>query len=984
MKSKIKNGALYPYDDLDKSEMKPVWDKLDEALNDERATNIAVSAPYDTGKSSFLLSYFTQKYKDNLNQKSYKFHWLPWRLHFHRFPYYYFYNKSALLDKARLDRKIGKTNFKFINLPNFFLEVKDKKESEIELEKDIIGQLLFSSKQQKYPDSRIKRLKQYPLRIILFFFIVSVLFVISTYLVEQNVTKIDSTASSFQLIIRTVSILTGIILLFSIFYIMFHGLPKIGWSISTKILDTKLDAKFDMNSEKEDKDLFLLYGDELKYYFSKSKVRYLIFEDLDRYDNPLIFQRLRQLNLNLNHGDKNKIVFIYTLKDSVFDSNESGRYDNQLDPIIKETKFFDYIIPMIPLHSTQNSISRFEKEINNKNNLQVNNVKEDSKYCYSVQEKYLWGLGSFILDIRTIIQICSELSYYAELFRVRLDNKEIDINKLLGMIVYKTVYPRDYEKLLSSDSFLNQLFLEINKQKERNLEERKSEIRKLENKIKDIDKKLQYIRNNKELYLNIFYDKFLNNIGKYRDIKYESNTFYKTKFWNEFFKDVSEEKKNIQDFFEWDDELTETFKEIREGTFDRTKSKLYSRLKEQISKYYEQKNILQSLIENETFLDILDEKYDGSGYKALSNIRKLPILNYLLTNELIDQNYYEYISPSLTNDLTPPDLDFVQNVLNGIYDEGQNLQNISRIVEILNNSGANYRYAQSVKILSYLLVQPITSNIMQYIKTIIYYCKDSNRLNFIERCIDNLKIYQSDSIQIEESKISGIKALISALFYEYPEYFISFDRGFNPKFVQKNSDIFETFFSTLSKKVTSKELISEKELFDIFIKYNVFKNIDFDKLIMNWKDDSWMNLFDEDRIYLFSNLSKIFSGNLTQSDRARISFLIRNGDYTANIDNFSLIVRAVGGLTNLIEKEKVFWEIDDNYIVTCLPSFLYDENLNYENLIVSVKFAKSLYNNQQKINLISTLINYTKQARKQNKISDDEYEKIIGILQVNN
>lgn len=89
--------------------------------------------------------------------------------------------------------------------------------------------------------------------------------------------------------------------------------------------------------------------------------------------------------------------------------------------------------------------------------------------------------------------------------------------------------------------------------------------------------------------MNIFYDKFLDNIGKYRDIKYESNTFYKTKFWNEFFKDVSEEKKNIQDFFEWDDELTETFKEIREETFDRTKSKLYSRLKEQISEYYEQK-----------------------------------------------------------------------------------------------------------------------------------------------------------------------------------------------------------------------------------------------------------------------------------------------------------------------------------------------------------------------------------------------------------
>lgn len=162
----------------------------------------------------------------------------------------------------------------------------------------------------------------------------------------------------------------------------------------------------------------------------------------------------------------------------------------------------------------------------------------------------------------------------------------------------------------------------------------------------------------------------------------------------------------------------------------------------------------------------MSESYDSSEYKALSNIRKLPVLNYLLTSGLVDQNYYEYISPSFTNDLAPYDLNFVQNVLSGIYDEGQNLQNISRIVEILNNSGADYRYAQSVKALSYLLVQPLTSNTMQHIRTIIYYCKDGSWLNFnfIEKCIDSLKIHQNDSAQVKESKISGIKALISALF----------------------------------------------------------------------------------------------------------------------------------------------------------------------------------------------------------------------------
>lgn len=637
MTNKENNGALYPYDDLDKNELEPTWNKLDEALNDERATNIAISAPYDTGKSSFLLSYFTNKYEEKLRRKSHCFLY-RWLHHFHK--------NQDLLSKTRLDRKVEKTNFKFINLPNFFLDVKDKKESEIELEKDIIGQLLFSSKPQKYPDSRIKRLRQYSIWKILFFFVLFALFCSSTYLFEQDITNIEIPLISFQINPQFVSMLTGLGILFFVFYKAFHGLPKIGWDISTKILNTKLDAKFNIDSKGNNEDLFLLYGDELRYYFERSKVKYLIFEDLDRYNNPLIFQRLRQLNINLNHGDKERIVFIYTLKDSVFDNLRT--INNELEPIIKKTKFFDYIIPMVPLSSTQNSITRFKEEINDKTNLQVNNEKLDSKF-YSVQEKYLWGLGAFILDVRTIVQICSELSYYADLFKQRLDSGEIDINKLLGMIVYKNVYPRDYEKLLSSDSFLNQLFLEVNRQRETNREKRKDEVRKIDDEIKNIGQKLQYFRDDKKVFLSVFYKRFVDKIGIYHGESYSPNSSY-DKFWNNFFKDKStnEEKKNIQELFGWDDKLTEAFKEVREGTFDKTKSKCYLKLKEQESELGNKKTSLQNKIEHETFLDVLSEDYNDSKYKALSNIRQLPILNYLLSSGLIDKNYYECISSSFT------------------------------------------------------------------------------------------------------------------------------------------------------------------------------------------------------------------------------------------------------------------------------------------------------------------------------------------------
>ncbi|MBU3828898.1 MULTISPECIES: hypothetical protein [Lactobacillus] len=43
-------GALYAYDTLTKKDREPEWDRLDKALQDDRITNIAISAPYDTGK----------------------------------------------------------------------------------------------------------------------------------------------------------------------------------------------------------------------------------------------------------------------------------------------------------------------------------------------------------------------------------------------------------------------------------------------------------------------------------------------------------------------------------------------------------------------------------------------------------------------------------------------------------------------------------------------------------------------------------------------------------------------------------------------------------------------------------------------------------------------------------------------------------------------------------------------------------------------
>ena len=86
---------------------------------------------------------------------------------------------------------------------------------------------------------------------------------------------------------------------------------------------------------------------EIVYLLSSSGVEFVIFEDLDRYDSINIFTKLRELNFLLNsyvktNGDSRIIRFVYMLKDGLFFSKS-------------RTKFFDFILPIVPVVDSKTS-----------------------------------------------------------------------------------------------------------------------------------------------------------------------------------------------------------------------------------------------------------------------------------------------------------------------------------------------------------------------------------------------------------------------------------------------------------------------------------------------------------------------------------------------------------------------------------------------------------------------------------------------------
>ena len=105
------------------------------------------------------------------------------------------------------------------------------------------------------------------------------------------------------------------------------------------------------NNENDDEDDLEKMSKEIVYLLASSETTVVVFEDLDRFNNSLIFTKLRELNFLLNSylitNEIERVVrFVYLVKDGLFYSKD-------------RTKFFDFILPIIPIVDSNTSMNQF-------------------------------------------------------------------------------------------------------------------------------------------------------------------------------------------------------------------------------------------------------------------------------------------------------------------------------------------------------------------------------------------------------------------------------------------------------------------------------------------------------------------------------------------------------------------------------------------------------------------------------------------------
>ena len=413
----------FEYKDLTPIDNVENGDKYIEALSwafqNKKVKNIALTGPYGAGKSSVIETFLLQD--DKKNSKWFHFHKDTIR------------KKSLKISMA--------TFFKGKDLENSEAGEKIEVDAD-EVEKGILKQLFYKVKPSKIPQSRyrkIHKIKFFP--VMIHIFVAMVLIAFSADIFASKKYGAFVRAINNFLSIKNPSNVRTYSFIGALFFVTSGVIAYLYCTVISKfrIKEVKLPSDTTVQSGSEEADsVFNKNLDEIMYFFESTGYRIVFFEDLDRLDDPKIFVHLRELNNLLNNDDSIKrkpIVFVYAVRDDIFSKED-------------RTKFFDFIIPIIPVINSTNSgeilLQRFQEA-------------KEKGIEHNISQEFVLDVSPYISDMRVLQNIYNEFVIYKDTLRTTQELSLSD-EQMLAMIVFKNIYPSDFADIQGESGVVKDAF----------------------------------------------------------------------------------------------------------------------------------------------------------------------------------------------------------------------------------------------------------------------------------------------------------------------------------------------------------------------------------------------------------------------------------------------------------------------------------------------------------------------------------------------
>lgn len=443
------------------------------------------------------------------------------------------------------------------------------------------------------------------------------------------------------------------------------------------------DVSFDV--EEKDVDFNKLL-EEVLYFLKAGNYNYVIFEDLDRIDNPKeLFLKFREINLLLNESEYYKkrhkrIVFVYAIRDDVFQEEE-------------RTKFFDYIVPVVPVVDNFN-VSDYL--------LRVYKVELNE-----IDDKDIMALGLYIGGMRQMLNVMNEYGVYKRMILV----KPLSQVKLLAMTIYKNLYPEDYSKAHYKDGCLYSIF-----------EEKKDFSHILtendENTLSNIDNKIETTRklivNQREILLKWAQTKNIIALIINEERRSIDEVIKRDDLYLQVETNAVESYVEESDGEEYRRPWTYKFSEIvSEVDDDGTYADIVGELNNQLFKLVRDKNEIQKRIQVVTnyslqkiILSVNDSERTLSVAKKLcgNDDNKAKLLHSFIRNGFIDDDYKAYLSFTYPGAMTNIDFEYLHSVLQGVpLDYNIQLKSIDIILKSLHSNNFLHESILNYSLLDYLI-----------------------------------------------------------------------------------------------------------------------------------------------------------------------------------------------------------------------------------------------------------------------------------------
>ena len=485
---------------------------------------------------------------------------------------------------------------------------------------------------------------------------------LSLYLL--NVSSWNGLVNNFSWLSWTTKPIISLLVLVILFVLIVYGIyfllklqKDFGFIKKLSLKSEKIETDIEIFSNDNSKvSYFDRYLDDVLYLFKQSGADVIVFEDIERFNDSRIFEKLKELNIVINRKRKicgeSKLVFFYLVKDDLFESQE-------------RTKFFDFIIPIVPVVTASNSYEILKELLT-------------EMWEYRLDKRFLFNISLYLDDMRLINNICNEYLTYKE----TLSKLPLEREKIFSMVVYKNIFPKDFSLLQKNQGYLFELLNSKEIALKNRREELNSKIKELEKNIEEAEK--EHFNDEVELYGSIL--KIPN--GK-EVIKVNGKSQSQFPSYLDFINELLNEENTIIVFDNFHSayynsggqevSLDSIFPEKKSPEFqvrlNNTKNKkIIEKLKEEIKKINDELGKLDSY----RLSDVYQYAPDIDGFKSnfTEEIKKNPqfsILSFLIRNAYIDESYQDYLTHFYANTITVEEKEYLRNVVSG----RQNKYNIS-------------------------------------------------------------------------------------------------------------------------------------------------------------------------------------------------------------------------------------------------------------------------------------------------------------------